>query len=143
MIINALNNRNLPVYGDGQNIRDWIYVKDHNEAILKVLEKGKIGEVYNIGASTEMRNIDIVKLILNKLNKSEDLIEFVADRLGHDRRYAIDSSKINTELGWSPKFDFENAIENTIDWYLENKKWWERIISGEYKKYYQKQYGNR
>lgn len=143
MIINALNDKKLPVYGDGMNVRDWIYVIDHNKAIDLVLEKGTVGEVYNIGASREMPNINIIKLILNKLGKSEDLIEFVADRLGHDRRYAIDSSKIQNELGWSPKFDFENAIENTIDWYLNNKNWWERIISGDYMSYYQTQYGNR
>jgi len=143
MIINALNNKKLPVYGDGMNVRDWIYVLDHNKAIDLVLEKGRIGEVYNIGASREMPNIEIIKLILKKLGKGEDLIEYVKDRLGHDRRYAIDSSKIHNELGWSPKFDFENAIENTIDWYLENKNWWERIISGEYQNYYQTQYGNR
>ncbi len=132
MIINALNDKKLPVYGDGMNVRDWIYVIDHNKAIDLVLEKGKVGEVYNIGASREMPNIEIVKLILNKLGKGEELIEYVKDRLGHDRRYAIDSSKIQNELGWSPQFDFENAIENTIDWYLNNKNWWERIISGEY-----------
>jgi dTDP-glucose 4,6-dehydratase len=143
MIINALNSKKLPVYGDGMNVRDWIYVIDHNKAIDLVLEKGKVGEVYNIGASREMPNIEIVKLILNKLGKGEELIEYVKDRLGHDRRYAIDSSKIQNELGWSPEFDFENAIENTIDWYLENKNWWERIISGEYQNYYQTQYGNR
>ena len=143
MIINALNDKKLPVYGDGMNVRDWIYVLDHNKAIDLVLEKGRIGEVYNIGASREMPNIEIIKLILEKLGKGEDLIEYVKDRLGHDRRYAIDSSKIQNELGWSPKFDFENAIENTIDWYLNNKNWWERIISGEYQNYYQTQYGNR
>lgn len=141
MIINALNDKKLPVYGDGMNVRDWIYVIDHNKAIDLVLEKGRIGEVYNIGASREMPNIEIIKLILNKLNKGEDLIEYVKDRLGHDRRYAIDSSKIQNELGWSPKFDFEIAIENTIDWYLNNKNWWERIINGSYKNYYKEQYG--
>ena len=143
MIINALNDKKLPVYGDGMNVRDWIYVLDHNKAIDLVLEKGRIGEVYNIGASREMPNIEIIKLILEKLGKGEDLIEYVKDRLGHDRRYAINSSKIQNEFGWSPKFDFENAIENTIDWYLNNKNWWERIISGEYQNYYQTQYGNR
>ncbi|MFZ1289654.1 MAG: dTDP-glucose 4,6-dehydratase [Melioribacteraceae bacterium] len=143
MIINAMNNKKLPVYGDGLNVRDWIYVIDHNKAISLVLEKGKVGEVYNIGASREMKNIDIVKLILKKLEKDESLIEYVKDRLGHDRRYAIDSSKIQNELGWSPKFDFENAIENTIDWYLQNKNWWEKIISGNYRNYYQTQYGQR
>ncbi len=140
MIINALNDKKLPVYGDGMNVRDWIYVIDHNKAIDLVFEKGRIGEVYNIGASNEMPNIKIVNLILNHLNKSDDLIQYVADRLGHDRRYAIDSSKIQNELGWKPSFSFENAIEKTIDWYLKNKNWWERIISGEYQKYYEQQY---
>ena len=143
MIINALNNKKLPVYGDGMNVRDWIYVIDHNKAISLVLEKGKVGEVYNIGASREMPNIKIVKLILDKLGKDETLIEYVTDRLGHDRRYAIDSNKIQNELGWSPKFNFESAIENTIDWYLDNKNWWEKIINGSYKDYYQTQYGKR
>jgi len=143
MIINALNNEKLPVYGDGLNVRDWIYVLDHNKAVETVWEKGKIGEVYNIGADQEMKNIDIIKLILGYLNKSEDLIEYVKDRLGHDRRYAIDSSKIETELDWEPEFNFETAIEQTIDWYLNNKDWWERIISGEYKDYYKLQYQNK
>lgn len=141
MIINALNDKKLPVYGDGLNVRDWIYVIDHNKAVELVLEKGKVGEVYNIGASREMKNIDIIKLILDKLNKPESLIEYVKDRPGHDRRYAIDSSKIQNELGWKPSFEFEQAIDLTISWYLENKKWWQRIISGEYQNYYEKQYG--
>ncbi len=140
MIINTLNDKKLPVYGDGMNIRDWIYVLDHNKAIEMVLENGKVGEVYNIGASTEMPNIEIVKLILNKLGKDETLIEYVEDRLGHDRRYAIDSTKIQNELGWSPKYDFANAMEKTVNWYLENKNWWEKIISGEYQNYYKLQY---
>jgi len=140
MILNSLNNKKLPVYGDGLNIRDWIYVIDHNKAVELVWEKGKVGDVYNIGADQEMTNIDIIKLILNYLNKSEDLIEFVKDRPGHDRRYAIDSTKIETELGWKPEYKFEKAIEKTIDWYLENKTWWERILSGEYQKYYKLQY---
>lgn len=143
MIINALNNKKLPVYGDGLNVRDWIYVIDHNKAAELVFEKGKVGEVYNIGASREMTNIEIVKLILKKLGKSEDLIEYVKDRPGHDRRYAIDSSKIQNELGWKPSFEFEQAMDYTIEWYLKNKTWWERIISGEYQKYYELQYGNR
>ncbi len=142
MILNSLNNKKLPVYGDGLNIRDWIYVIDHNKAVELVWEKGKDGEVYNIGANQEMTNIDIIKLILNYLNKSEDLIEFVKDRPGHDRRYAIDSTKIETELGWKPEFKFEEAIKKTIDWYLENKNWWERILSGEYQEYYKLQYKN-
>ncbi|MBZ0178449.1 MAG: dTDP-glucose 4,6-dehydratase [Melioribacteraceae bacterium] len=143
MILNTLSGKKLPVYGDGLNVRDWIYVVDHNLAVEMVLEKGKIGEVYNIGAEREMKNIDIVKLILEKLNKSEDLIEYVKDRPGHDRRYAIDASKIKTELNWKPKFDFEEAISKTIDWYLENKNWWERIINKEYLKYYDEQYNSR
>lgn len=143
MIINAMNNKPLPVYGDGMNIRDWIYVIDHNKAIDLVFEKGKIGEVYNIGASNEMPNIEIVKLILRHLKKSENLIEYVKDRPGHDRRYAIDSNKIQKELGWKPKFTFEAAIQETIDWYIKNRNWWERIISGEYQNYYNLQYKNR
>ena len=142
MIANALHDKKLPVYGDGLNVRDWIYVIDHNKAVEAVLEKGKPGEVYNIGADSEMTNIEIVKLILNHLNKSEDLIEYVKDRPGHDRRYAINSSKIESQLGWRPSFSFGSALSATIDWYLENKNWWERIISGEYQDYYKQQYGN-
>ncbi len=140
MIINSLHNKELPVYGDGMNVRDWIYVIDHNIAINLVFEKGKSGEVYNIGASNEMPNIQIIKLILQHLDKGEDLIRYVTDRPGHDRRYAIDSSKIKNELGWEPKFTFEQAIAHTIDWYVKNKEWWEKIISGEYVNYYSKQY---
>lgn len=143
MIINSLNGKKLPVYGDGLNVRDWVYVIDHNKAVESVLEKGKPGEVYNIGASREMKNIDIVRLILSKLAKPESMIEYVKDRPGHDRRYAIDSSKISNELGWKPEFDFESAINNTIDWYLRNKDWWERIITGDYQKYYKTLYGDR
>ncbi len=143
MIINALNNKPLPVYGDGKNVRDWIYVIDHNRAIELALEKGRAGEVYNVGASREMQNIEIVKLILEILGKPESLIQFVADRPGHDRRYAIDSSKIQNELGWTPEYEFEDAIRKTVEWYLENKNWWERIISGEYQNYYRKLYENR
>jgi len=141
MTINALNNKKLPVYGDGLNVRDWIYVIDHNKAIELVFEKGKIGEVYNIGASQEMKNIEIVKLILNYLGKDESLIEYVKDRPGHDRRYAIDSTKIQNELGWKPQYKFEDAIKETIQWYIDNKSWWENIINGEYLKYYEQQYG--
>lgn len=140
MIINALQNKKLPVYGDGMNVRDWIYVIDHNKAVETVFEKGEISNVYNVGASNEMKNIEIIKLILKYLNKSEDLIEYVKDRPGHDKRYAIDSSKIQNQLGWKPQFDFENAIQHTIEWYLNNKTWWERIIKGEYQNYYSKQY---
>ncbi|MFH1528453.1 MAG: dTDP-glucose 4,6-dehydratase [Bacteroidota bacterium] len=141
MIINSLNDKKLPVYGDGLNVRDWIYVIDHNKAVELVWENGKGGNVYNIGASQEMTNIEIIKLILGHLGKGEELIEYVKDRLGHDRRYAIDSSKIQNELGWKPEYRFEDAIKSTIDWYLHNKNWWERIISGEYLTYYNKQYG--
>ncbi len=143
MILNSLQNKKLPVYGDGMNVRDWIYVIDHNKAVELVFEKGKPGEVYNIGASNEMPNLEIIKLILQHLNKGAELIEFVKDRPGHDKRYAIDSNKIQTELGWKPEFKFESAIQHTIDWYLKNKNWWERIISGEYQKYYTLQYTNR
>jgi dTDP-glucose 4,6-dehydratase len=140
MIINSLNDKKLPVYGDGMNVRDWIYVIDHNKAINLVFENGRAGEVYNIGASNEMPNIEIIKLILRQLGKSEELIEYVKDRPGHDRRYAIDSSKIENELGWKPEYSFASAIEKTVEWYLDNKEWWERIISGEYQKYYAEQY---
>jgi len=140
MIINCLNNEELPVYGDGLNVRDWIYVIDHNRAVETVFENGRTGEVYNIGAGNEMPNIRIVELILDYLNKPKDLIRFVKDRPGHDRRYAIDSAKIRSELGWKPEFSFEDAMKETIDWYINNKTWWSRIISGEYRNYYQKQY---
>ena len=140
MIINSLNNKKLPVYGDGFNVRDWIYVIDHNKAVELVMEKGKLGEVYNIGANTEKPNIQIVKLILNQVGKSEELIEYVKDRLGHDRRYAINSTKIKKELGWKPEHSFEDAIKNTVKWYLENDNWWKEIISGEYQNYYKLQY---
>lgn len=140
MVINSLNNKKLPVYGDGLNVRDWIYVEDHNNAAELVLEKGKPGEVYNVGSSNELSNIQIIKLILKQLGKSVDLIQYIKDRAGHDRRYAIDSSKIQNELGWKPKHSFNEAISNTINWYLNNKPWWESIISGEYQKYYETQY---
>jgi dTDP-glucose 4,6-dehydratase len=143
MILNSINNKKLPVYGDGLYVRDWIYVIDHNKAVESVFEKGKIGEVYNVGASNEMPNINIIKLILSHLKKGEELIEYVKDRPGHDRRYAIDSTKIQTELGWKPSFTFENAIVDTINWYLKNENWWKRIISGEYQKYYEMQYITR
>jgi dTDP-glucose 4,6-dehydratase len=143
MIANTLNDKPLPVYGDGLNVRDWLYVEDHCRAIDAVLHNGKLGEVYNIGGHNEKRNIDIVKLILQILGKPESLITFVKDRPGHDRRYAIDASKIERELGWKPQETFETGIEKTIQWYLDNRKWWERIISGEYQKYYELQYEKR
>lgn len=143
MINNALNDEPLPVYGDGKNIRDWIYVEDHCEAIRTVLNNGKTGEVYNIGGNTEMQNIEIVKLILDHLDKPYSLIQFVEDRLGHDRRYAIDATKIKDELGWEPKYKFEDKIKDTIDWYLENPEWVNNVISGEYQDYYSRTYKNR
>lgn len=130
MIVNALYNKSLPVYGDGENIRDWLYVKDHCKAIDLIIHKGREGQVYNVGGHNEMANIDIVKLICKELGKSEDLIAYVADRKGHDLRYAIDSTKIYTELGWLPETQFANGITKTIQWYLDNRQWWEDIISG-------------
>jgi dTDP-glucose 4,6-dehydratase len=143
MIINALNDQPLPVYGDGLNVRDWLHVEDHCSAIDLVLHKGRDGEVYNIGGNNERTNIEVVKAILRYLNKPESLITFVEDRLGHDRRYAIDATKIRKELGWQPKYTFEEGLKKTIDWYLDNRSWWENILSGEYKEYYQRQYGQK
>lgn len=140
IISNCLENKQIPVYGDGLNVRDWIYVNDHNLAILDVLEKGKTGQVYNIGSSNEKTNIEIVKTILNILGKSEELITYVKDRPGHDKRYAIDSSKIQNELGWSPKMNFENGIKQTIEWYLNNQNWIKNIKNGDYMSYYEKNY---
>lgn len=141
MIINALNDKPLPVYGDGKNVRDWLYVKDHCKAIDMIVHGNCEGEVYNVGGHNEMANIDIVKIILKKLGKPESLITFVEDRKGHDRRYAIDPTKIHNELGWLPETKFEDGITTTINWYLNNRKWWQDIISGEYKNYYNKMYG--
>ena len=143
MISNALEDKSLPVYGDGKNIRDWLHVHDHCSAIDLVLHEGKLGEVYNIGGNNEKENIYIVKLILETLGKDESLIEFVTDRLGHDRRYAIDSSKIQNELGWSPDYTFEVGIKETIQWYLDNTDWTNQVKSGQYQEYYQKMYSNR
>ncbi|MCY7485304.1 dTDP-glucose 4,6-dehydratase [Paenibacillus alvei] len=143
IIANALNDKHLPVYGDGLNIRDWLYVEDHCSAIDLVIHKGRNGEVYNIGGNNERTNIHIVKTILDQLGKPKSLIKFVDDRLGHDRRYGIDATKITTELGWKPKHTFETGINETIDWYLNNRTWWERIQSGAYKGYYNHQYGKQ
>ncbi|MDP2989636.1 MAG: dTDP-glucose 4,6-dehydratase, partial [Kiritimatiellota bacterium] len=143
MIANALENKPLPVYGDGRQVRDWIYVHDHCRGIDCVLRKGKTGEVYNIGGMHDVPNLEVVRLILKLLNKPPSLIQHVTDRPGHDRRYAIDSTKIETELGWRRQFDFETALKATVDWYLQNRDWWERIRSGEYQKYYAAMYGNR
>ena len=143
MIANALNDKKLPVYGKGENVRDWLYVEDHCSAIDLIIRKGKIGEVYNIGGHNERTNLEVVKTIIKELGKSEDLIEFVTDRPGHDRRYAIDPTKIHNELGWLPATKFDDGIKKTIDWYLTHKSWWKKIISGEYQNYYKKMYKNR
>ena len=143
MIANCLYNKPLPVYGEGLNVRDWLYVEDHCKAIDLIVRKGRIGEVYNVGGHNEMRNIDIVKLIIKELGKDESLITYVTDRKGHDLRYAIDPTKIHNELGWLPETKFQDGIKKTIQWYLDNKPWWEEIISGEYQNYYEKMYGNR
>jgi len=143
MIANALADKSLPVYGEGLNIRDWLYVKDHCSAIDLIIHNGRVGEVYNIGGHNEKANIDVVKTILKELGKPESLITYVTDRKGHDMRYAIDPTKIHTELGWLPETKFDDGIKMTIKWYLDNKPWWENIISGEYKDYYKKMYDNR
>lgn len=143
MIINALHDKALPVYGDGANVRDWLYVEDHCSAIDLIIRNGREGEVYNVGGHNEKSNLDVVKIILKALGKSKDLITFVKDRPGHDRRYAIDPTKIHNELGWLPQTKFEDGIAQTIEWYLANKDWWQEIISGEYQKYYEKMYKNR
>ena len=143
MIVNCLNDRPLPVYGEGLNVRDWLYVEDHCRAIDLIIHRGRVGEVYNVGGHNEMRNIDIVRLICRALGKPERLITFVTDRKGHDMRYAIDPTKIHDELGWLPETKFADGIQRTIQWYLDNRQWWERIVSGEYRSYYEKMYGNR
>lgn len=143
MIINALDDKPLPVYGKGENVRDWLYVEDHCRAIDLIIHNGRVGEVYNVGGHNEMRNIDIVKLILKHLGKPESLITYVADRKGHDLRYAIDPTKIHNELGWLPETKFADGLAKTIDWYLANKSWWEPIVTGEYRQYYEKMYSNR
>ncbi|MBS7526602.1 dTDP-glucose 4,6-dehydratase [Fusibacter paucivorans] len=143
MINNCLNDRPLPVYGDGMQIRDWLHVLDHCEAIETVLEHGKNGEIYNVGGNNEKANIEIVKLIINALDKNESLIQYVNDRLGHDRRYAIDNTKITTELGWSPKYTFEQGIKETIHWYLDQSEWLNRVINMEYMVYYNTMYSKR
>ena len=143
MIANALYDKPLPVYGEGLNVRDWLYVEDHCKAIDLIVRQGRVGEVYNVGGHNEKRNIDIVKIILKELGKPESLITYVADRKGHDMRYAIDPTKIYRELGWLPETKFEDGIKRTIRWYLDNRKWWEDIISGEYQNYYEKMYGDR
>ena len=143
IISRALGDEELPVYGKGENVRDWLYVTDHCKAIDLVVRKGKVGEVYNIGGHNERTNLEVVKTILKALGKPESLIKFVTDRPGHDRRYAIDPTKIETELGWKPEYTFDTGIVKTIEWYLNNKEWWEHIISGEYTKYFENMYGER
>ena len=136
MISRALNNQSLPVYGKGENVRDWLHVYDHCVAIDLILRKGRVGEVYNIGGHNERTNLEVVQTILRELNKPESLIQYVTDRKGHDLRYAIDPTKIETELGWKPMYTFDTGIKQTIQWYLDNKSWWENILSGEYKHYF-------
>ncbi len=143
MIINAASGKKLPVYGDGMNVRDWLFVDDHCSAIEAVIIKGKVGEAYNIGGNNEWANIDVVKRILGQLGKPASMIEYVKDRLGHDRRYAMDAAKITKELGWRPKHRFEDGLERTVEWYLENSNWWKKIISGEYRDYYRNNYKGR
>ncbi|MCP8617496.1 dTDP-glucose 4,6-dehydratase [Salirhabdus salicampi] len=143
MVTNALEGKPLPVYGNGKNVRDWLHVEDHCSAIDLVIHNGEAGEVYNVGGHNEKTNIEVVELIVEKLGASKDLIQYVEDRLGHDKRYAIDPTKLETELGWKPKFNFATGIEETIQWYLSNREWWENIKSGEYLNYYKKQYEGR
>jgi len=143
MIANALHDKPLPVYGNGLNVRDWLYVEDHCRALDVVLHDGKEGEVYNIGGNNEKKNIDIVGLILRELNKPLSLITFVTDRRGHDQRYAIDAAKITQQLGWAPQHRFEEGMRETIRWYLDHQDWWQRILSGEYRHYYERQYSER
>ena len=143
MIANALEDKKLPVYGDGRNVRDWIHVADHCAGVLAVLEKGRLGEVYNLGGEAEMENIAVVRAILRELGKGEDLIQFVKDRPGHDRRYAMDITKATRELGWRPRLTFAEGLAQTVRWYVEHRAWWERVRSGAYQEYYEKQYGDR
>ena len=143
MIKNALADEKLPVYGTGENVRDWLYVEDHCKAIDMIIHDGKVGEVYNIGGHNEKSNLEVVRTILKQVGKSENLITFVGDRKGHDLRYAIDPTKIHDELGWLPETRFDDGIRQTIDWYLDNRSWWEEIISGEYQEYYDRMYSNR
>lgn len=143
MIANALADKKLPVYGSGENVRDWLYVEDHCIAIDRILRAGRVGEVYNIGGHNEHTNLEVVRTILQELGKPESLIEHVTDRKGHDRRYAIDPAKIHAELGWEPQTKFADGIRKTVRWYLDNKPWWQHILSGDYQSYYEKMYGER
>ncbi len=143
MVVNALNEKELPVYGNGRNVRDWIFVEDHCRGIVTVAERGSTGEVYNLGGGSEKENIEIVRTICRHIGRPETLIRFVKDRPGHDFRYSMDYSKISRELGWAPQVDFYKGLAETIDWYLANKPWWERIISGDYRNYYERMYAGR
>jgi dTDP-glucose 4,6-dehydratase len=143
MVVNALHDEQLPVYGDGANVRDWLHVEDHCRALVAVLEKGRAGEVYNIGGGAEQRNIDLVRMLLATLGKPESLIRFVKDRPGHDRRYAIDPTKLRAELGWSPRSTFRQGLEATVRWYVDNPEWWKHVKSGAYRQYYETQYRGR
>ena len=143
MVTNAMQGKELPIYGDGKNVRDWLHVSDHSSAIDLVIHQGKPGEVYNIGGHNERTNKEIVSLIIDRLGVSQDLVKYVEDRLGHDRRYAIDPTKIETELGWKPHYTFDTGIVETIDWYIANEEWWNNIKLGTYLDYYQKQYGDK
>ncbi|MBC8367017.1 dTDP-glucose 4,6-dehydratase [bacterium] len=143
MIQRASQGEKLPVYGDGLNVRDWIHVDDHNRALRIILEKGELGRVYNVGADNEQANLHIVESILYRLSRPRDLIEYVTDRPGHDRRYAMDSTRLQQELGWRPQVEFAEGLASTVDWYLDNREWWERILSGEYRDYYERQYGGK
>lgn len=140
MISRALSDKKLPVYGKGENVRDWLHVEDHCSAIDLIIHQGRIGEVYNIGGHNEKTNLEVVKTILLQLEKSEDLIQYVTDRLGHDMRYAIDPTKLVTELGWEPKYNFDTGIKQTIQWYLDNEEWWKNILSGKYNEYFDEMY---
>ena len=143
MISRALADEELPVYGKGDNVRDWLHVYDHCVAIDLIIRKGRVGEVYNVGGHNERTNLEVVQTILKALNKPESLIKYVEDRKGHDRRYAIDPTKLETELGWKPKYNFDTGIQQTIQWYLDNKEWWQNILSGEYQNYFEKMYAGK
>jgi dTDP-glucose 4,6-dehydratase len=143
MVVNALHDKRLPVYGQGTNVRDWLHVDDHCSALVTALEKGKRGNVYNIGGNSERQNIQIVKLILGLLGKPESLIQYVTDRPGHDLRYAIDATKMRTELGWAPAHTFEKGLQDTVKWFVDHRPWWERVMSGAYKTYFDSQYAAR